>query len=76
MVNNEEGIWVDPDAPGVLSSKVEEQDDQIFEKARRINCVHFKNIVAEDFFKCLLGMHSVDKSPNYDVISASSFCLS
>lgn len=71
LANGDRG-WQDPnmfetpddgsDDPGMLK-----QDGEIFDTARRINCIHFKNIVVEDFLKGLLGIPLVGGKTNLDL---------
>lgn len=58
------------DAPddGSDDPRMLKQDDEIFDTARRINCIHFKNIVVEDFLKGLLGIPHVGGKTNLDLV--------
>ncbi|KAF8326158.1 heme peroxidase, partial [Amanita rubescens] len=44
------------------------QDDQIFGIARSITCIHFMNVVQEDFVKGLIGMPMAGPSARLDVL--------
>jgi hypothetical protein len=73
LLNNEGKRWVDPSEypsspDGVLTARFQTQDNEIFAFARLINCVQFKNIVSEDFLKLLIGLPSVGKSANLDIL--------
>ncbi|KAF8324641.1 hypothetical protein F5887DRAFT_902682, partial [Amanita rubescens] len=48
------------------------QDDQIFGIARSITCIHFMNVVQEDFVKGLIGMPMAGPSARLDVLHVSS----
>ncbi|KDR69938.1 hypothetical protein GALMADRAFT_144994 [Galerina marginata CBS 339.88] len=54
---------------GVISEALSLQDNEIFEKARHINCGHFRNILLEDIFKPLLGLPPVGHSHRLDLLS-------
>ncbi|KDR69941.1 hypothetical protein GALMADRAFT_282379 [Galerina marginata CBS 339.88] len=56
-------------ADGALSQSLKLQDDDIFEKARRINCGHFRNIMLEDMLKPLLGLPIVGPSHKLNLLS-------
>lgn len=78
LLNNEENKWGDPsDYPssenGVLDNNLHKQDDEIFAIARLINCVQFKNVVAEDFLKILMGLPHVGGSTNMDILIVIPF---
>ena len=78
LLNNEDNRWVDSsDYPssenGELDDNVQKQDDEIFAIARLINCVQFKNVVAEDFLKILMGLPHVGGSTNLDILIVISF---
>lgn len=68
LLNNEGKKWRDPSEGDLVdvSARLLAQDDQIFEIARAINCVEFKNIVVEDFLKVLCGLSNIDGS-NLDI---------
>jgi len=73
LLNNEGKGWVNPlDYPfspdGILTARLQTQDNEIFATARLINCVQFKNVVAEDFLKVLMGLPNVGKSANLDIL--------
>jgi hypothetical protein len=72
-LNNEGKKWVDPSGyptspGGILPTGLQTQDDEIFTIARLINCVQFKNLVAEDFLKILIGLPNVGKSANLAIL--------
>lgn len=71
LLNNEENKWVDPSAYGSFNPRLAQQDDEIFHLARSINCVHFKNVVSEDFIKVLIGLPNVGKGTNLDLLAVS-----
>jgi hypothetical protein len=78
LLNNEGKKWVDPfDYPfspdGILTVRLQTQDNEIFTTARLINCVQFKNVVAEDFLKVLMGLSSVEYSANLNVLMVIQF---
>ncbi|GLB44633.1 hypothetical protein LshimejAT787_1702600 [Lyophyllum shimeji] len=72
LLNNEGKKWVDPSeqdtAEGTLSPRLAAQDDEIFQIARSINCIQFKNVVVEDFLKVVAGLSNVGPGPNLDVL--------
>lgn len=47
------------------------QDDDIFNIVRWINCVQFRNTVAEDVLKGLFGLSSLDSGLRLDVLAVS-----
>ncbi|KAF8630028.1 hypothetical protein AX15_003143 [Amanita polypyramis BW_CC] len=66
LLYNECGKWQDP-------SKLETyecltQDDEIFNIARPITCIHFINVIKEDFLKGLLGLPFVEQSDILNVL--------
>lgn len=72
LLNNEGNKWVKPsdDAfspDGNLTANLQAQDDEIFTIARLINCVQFKNVVAVDFLKVLMGLPHDGKSADLDI---------
>jgi hypothetical protein len=77
-LNNEGKKWVDPfeypfSPDGILTARLQTQDDEIFTIARLINCVQFKNVVAEDFLKVLMGLSSVEGSANMNILMVIQF---
>ncbi len=62
-----------------MDGDLEKQDNEIFEIARSMTCIQFKNIVMEDLLKGLLGVAPVGGgvSPNFqeDVVSPISILL-
>ena len=66
LLNNEGKKWIDPSTAGNNNASISRQDDEIFAIARLINCVHFKNVVAEDFLKVVSGLPSV--GPRLNII--------
>jgi len=78
LLNNEGKKWIDPSKAGNNSISISRQDDEIFAIARLINCVHFKNVVVEDFLKVVSGLPSVGSALNIikpDVSDIQSFLL-
>jgi len=72
-LNNESKKWVNPiDYPlsldGRLDDRLQSQDDEIFTIARLINCVQFKNTVAEDILKVLIGLPHVGEGANLNIL--------
>lgn len=77
LLNNEGNKWVKPsdDAfspDGNLAANLQAQDDEIFTIARLINCVQFKNVVAVDFLKVLMGLPHDGKSADLDISIVNS----
>ncbi|KAL5512887.1 hypothetical protein ACEPAH_3285 [Sanghuangporus vaninii] len=56
---NERGTWVDPDTLRAddpkRDEKLKQQDEEIFQTARLINCGWFANVVFSDYFSAILG---------------------
>ena len=80
LLNNEGKKWVNPlDVPispdGILATSLQIQDDEIFTIARLINCIQFKNVVAEDFLKILMGLPNLGNSTNLDILIVIPFTL-
>ena len=48
------------------------QDENIFHIARSITCIHFMNVVREDFLKGLAGMPIVGPSAQVDFLYVKS----
>jgi hypothetical protein len=76
LLNNEGKKWVDPSTyspspNGTLSERLIQQDDEIFRIARSINCIHFKNLVSEDFVKILIGLPNVGRSTSLNILAVS-----
>ncbi|KZT22377.1 heme peroxidase [Neolentinus lepideus HHB14362 ss-1] len=74
LSNNQGKRWEEPSsvAPledGSLSQQLVDQDDQIFDKARTINCVIFKNVVIEDFIKGIVGLPNIGNKLNLDLLA-------
>ncbi|KAH7928584.1 heme peroxidase [Leucogyrophana mollusca] len=67
LQENEKDTWVNPDT--LKGEALAKQDSEIFELARRINCGLFRNIIANDFLKGLLGLGSQENSPDIDLSS-------
>ena len=68
---NEDDEWKDPAPEESLT-----QDNEIFRKARSITCIHFVNVVREDFLKGLVGMPMVGPSAQVDILYVEShLCL-
>ncbi|KAK2467669.1 hypothetical protein APHAL10511_000524 [Amanita phalloides] len=66
LLHNEHGEWSDPSE--LTFDQCSTQDDQIFNVARSITCIHFINVVKEDFLKGLLGLPSICPSPQLDIL--------
>lgn len=49
-------------------SSQDSKDEHIFQTARLINCANFRNIIAIDFLKGLMGLSSADPNPNVNVL--------
>ncbi|KAF8797699.1 heme peroxidase [Phlegmacium glaucopus] len=52
-------------------SPQDSKDEHIFQTARLINCANFRNIIAIDFLKGLMGLSAADPNPNVDVLSGT-----
>ncbi|KAF8687851.1 hypothetical protein AX14_003638 [Amanita brunnescens Koide BX004] len=63
---NEDDEWKDPDE--LTREESFTQDNEIFRKARSITCIHFVNVVREDFLKGLVGMPMVGPSAQVDIL--------
>ena len=48
------------------------QDNEIFDVARSITCIHFVNVVREDFLKGLVGMPIAGPSAQVDILYVKS----
>lgn len=77
MIINDQGDYLDPShlalgEDDAIDLKILNQDKNIFERAKLINCAQFRNIVIEDFLKGLLGIPLVGPSANFDVLAVSS----
>ncbi|TFK47855.1 heme peroxidase [Heliocybe sulcata] len=73
LSNNQHNRWIDPSsvAPfddGTLPPRLISQDNEIFDKARTINCAIFKNVVIEDFLKGIVGVPSVGSNLSLDLL--------
>lgn len=57
---NERGTWKDPSLfpadDAATEKKLEQQDEEIFQTARLINCAWFANVVFSDYFAAILGL--------------------
>jgi len=57
---NERGSWVDPSSLSPESEdksrRLLEQEEEIFQIARLINCAWFATVVFSDYFSCILGL--------------------
>ncbi|KAF8344879.1 heme peroxidase [Amanita rubescens] len=64
--HNEHDRWEEPTklSPGRCSI----QDKEIFNIARSITCIHFMNVIKEDFLKVLIGMPMAGPSARLDVL--------
>jgi hypothetical protein len=52
------------------------QDNEIFDIARSITCIHFMNVVKKDFIKALLGKHVMDPDPEADISYVCTMVIS
>ncbi|KAG5645631.1 hypothetical protein DXG03_005622 [Asterophora parasitica] len=72
LLNNEGKRWSNPSeqeaSDGPISARFLTQDNEIFKIARAINCVQFKNVVTEDFFKVLAGLPHAGPGPKLDLL--------
>lgn len=68
---NEEGQWRDPGS--LTTQECSKQDNEIFHVARSITCIHFMNVVREDFLKGLVGMPIAGPSAQVDILYVSPF---
>lgn len=62
-------MWMDPTMLAKGCQDFTSQDDHIFNIARSINCAQFKNIIAEDFLKALLGLQTGLSGDDYDLLN-------
>lgn len=67
LTNNEGGGWRDPTSSTAIGSW-DSQDNEIFERARKINCAVFRNFVAQDVVKGLTGRSNLDRSAGLDFL--------
>ena len=67
---NEDNEWKDPE--DLTSEETLTQDNEIFHIARSITCIHFINVVREDFLKGLVGMPMVGSSAQVDILYVKS----
>ena len=67
---NEEGQWKDPG--NLTNEECSIQDENIFHVARSITCIHFMNVIREDFLKGLVGMPIVGPSAQVDILYVKS----
>ena len=63
---NEDDQWYAPD--NLTPEQCTIQDDNIFHIARSITCIHFMNVVREDFLKGLIGMPIAGPSAQVDIL--------
>ena len=52
------------------------QDNDIFCIARSITCIHFMNVIKEDFMKVLLGNGVVNPDPEADILYVRPIVIS
>ncbi|KAF8724506.1 hypothetical protein AX14_008737 [Amanita brunnescens Koide BX004] len=64
---NEDNQWKDPDNL-MLSEQCLRQDNEIFDVARSVTCIHFMNVIREDFLKGLAGMPIAGPSAQADIL--------
>ncbi|KAF8325513.1 hypothetical protein F5887DRAFT_1085399 [Amanita rubescens] len=62
---NEGNQWKDRD---LSSEQFLTQDNEIFDLARSITCIHFMNVVKEDFLKGLIGMPMAGPRAQVDIL--------
>ena len=67
---NEEGQWKDPG--NLTARECSKQDNEIFHVARSITCIHFMNVIREDFLKGLVGMPIAGPSAQVDILYVKS----
>ena len=67
---NEHNEWKDPNDLTCEESLT--QDNEIFHIAKSITCIHFINVVREDFLKGLIGMPMVGLSAQVDILYVKS----
>ena len=67
---NEERQWKDPVKLTIQGCS--KQDNEIFHIARSITCIHFMNVVREDFLKGLVGMPIAGPSAQVDILYVKS----
>jgi linoleate 10R-lipoxygenase len=56
---NERGHYIDPSKPTDdpdWKKKLPDQDEEIFQIARLVNCTWFASVVFSDYFSCILGL--------------------
>jgi hypothetical protein len=70
---NEDNQWYAPD--NLTPEQCMIQDDDIFHAARSITCVHFMNVVREDFLKGLIGIPIAGPSAQVDILYVKSDLL-
>ncbi|KAF8630033.1 hypothetical protein AX15_003144 [Amanita polypyramis BW_CC] len=63
---NERNKWHDP--LNLDLDKCLAQDDEIFDIAQTITCIHFMNVVKEDFLRGLLGLAFTGPSAQLDIL--------
>ena len=56
----------------MLSEQCLTQDNEIFDVARSITCIHFMNVIREDFLKGLAGMPIAGPSAQADILYVES----
>jgi hypothetical protein len=66
---NEDDKWKKPDD---LTPEHLTQDNEIFAVARSITCIHFINVIREDFLKGLVGMPIAGPSAQVDILFVKS----
>ena len=63
---NEDNKWEDPD--NLSPEKCLAQDNEIFHVARSITCIHFMNVLREDFLRGLDGTPMAGPSAQVDIL--------
>ena len=67
---NEDDNWKEPS--NLTPEQRLTQDNKIFDIARSITCIHFMNVVREDFLKGLVGMPIAGPSAQVDILFVKS----
>ncbi|KAF8623795.1 hypothetical protein AX17_007298 [Amanita inopinata Kibby_2008] len=68
LLYNEKNEWVDPSNVEHEVERPEIQDDEIFNLARSLTCIHFMNVIRGDFLKGLFGLPSVGRNIQLDIL--------
>lgn len=67
---NEKGTYSDPPPSGDPAALMN-QDDDIFNRARLVNCGHFMNIIISDYIGAILGLTKDGSDWALDPLSVS-----